>query len=118
MSYWRFLFGEGWREVEAAERRWQLVAVVGLAGFALWLVTGLMGCATQPVAVDPVVIERPVPVPCAAPAVPEPAWPVDSVQLTGHPETDLVLVERAKESEIELRRAYELKLKAALDGCR
>lgn len=77
------------------------------------------GCAaTGPqVVTDLQVIERPVPVPCEIRWPQKPAPYVAQVQLTGRPATDLVLIWRAAEAEIEARRAYEAQLEAALLAC-
>lgn len=78
----------------------------------------LTGCETATtVATDVKVVEKPVPVRCAIdwPAVPRPH--VALVQLTGEVQKDLVLIERAKEAELEERIAYEAKLEAAVKAC-
>lgn len=109
------VFGPGWQQVEASEKRWYMV---GLVCLVILGVVALAGCADQPVAVDPVVVEIPVPVPCEAPAVTEPVWALDTVQLSGDRKADLVLIWRAAEAELEQRRAYVLVLKAAVEACR
>jgi hypothetical protein len=42
---------------------------------------------------------------------------VANVQLTGNPNVDAVLIERAKEAELEERIAYEALLEAAASAC-
>lgn len=89
-----------------------------LLALALVLLAG--GCSfTRPtmVATDVKVVEKPVPVRCRIdwPVRPQPH--VANVQLTGEPKVDAVLIERAKEAELEERIAYELKLEAAARGC-
>lgn len=66
----------------------------------------LAGCTTTKV----VEVKVPVPVPCVTEKVEEPVYPVA---------TGSTLFERVKVllAEIEMRKAYELKLKAAVAGC-
>jgi hypothetical protein len=79
----------------------------------------LGGCATgaHTVATDVKVIEKPVPVPCKFEWPQKPVPHVELVQLTGDIRQDLVLIERAKEAELEERIAYEIKFEAAAQAC-
>jgi hypothetical protein len=79
----------------------------------------LTGCSVgaQTVATDVQVVEKPVPVACRIDWPPAPRAHVALVQLTGDPKKDLVLIERAKEAELEERIAYEGKLEAAARAC-
>jgi hypothetical protein len=80
----------------------------------------LAGCTAtgKPVVVaDVQVVEKIVPVPCRFQMPAQPTPHVALVQLTGEPLDDLVRIWRAAESELEARRAYELQLEAAVQGC-
>lgn len=78
----------------------------------------LAGCtAATTVATDVRVVEKPVPVRCAIDWPAAPVAHVAVVQLTGDAMKDLVLIERAKEAELEARIAYEGKLEAAARAC-
>lgn len=67
----------------------------------------LAACSTTTKTVE---VKVPVPVPCVVENVEEPVYPVATGQ---------TLFERVKVllAEIEMRKAYELKLKAAVAGC-
>jgi hypothetical protein len=110
-------WGEGFeKKVEAAGRAFAWFSVFGVICLIVLLVLALQGCATPPTDVQTVpvpVVER-----CKADRVERPTWAVDGVQLTANPKLDLVLIERAKEAELEQRIAYESKLEAAVDKCR
>lgn len=83
------------------------------------LAAALAGCATTAttVATDVQVVEKPVPVPCTFEWPKAPTAHVRDVQLTGDLKKDLVLIERAKEAELDERRAYELQFEAAAKAC-
>jgi hypothetical protein len=110
-------WGEGFeRRVEKAGRAFAWFTRFGVVCLVVLLILALQGCATRPTDVQMVpvpVLER-----CKAERVERPTWAVDSVQLTANPRLDLVLIERAKEAELEQRIAYESKLEAAVDKCR
>lgn len=74
----------------------------------------LAGCAsTQQVIEKPVEVQVPVPVPCKAPLIPEPAWPLAAVPAAA---SDFAFF-RAALAEVELRKGYEARLRAALAAC-
>lgn len=79
----------------------------------------LAGCETNPtkVVTDVQVVEKPVPVHCKIAWPTQPTSHVSLVQLTGDSLKDLVMIERAKEAELEERIAYEAKLEAAAQAC-
>lgn len=74
----------------------------------------LFGCTCTPVikTVD-VKVEVPVTVPCKVPEIPEPVWTADSLKQSD----DLVTKTKMLLVEIENRRSYEIKLKAAIKTC-
>lgn len=74
----------------------------------------LSGCAGKPV-ISTQVIDRLVAVPCqvAMPGECKDAYSVDKVSANDYPLT----INRALRAEIEERRACEVKLKAAIQGC-
>jgi hypothetical protein len=86
---------------------------------ALLAAVTLTGCTTGPhtVATEVVTVEKIVPVPCKIQWPAKPVPHVANLQLTGRILTDLVLIWRAAEAELEERRAYELKLEAAMKEC-
>ena len=74
----------------------------------------LSGCASAPQVIEkPVEVKVPMPVPCRAPDVPVPAWP-----LAGVPDaaSDFDFYKAAL-AEIKLREGYEARLGAALGAC-
>jgi hypothetical protein len=75
----------------------------------------LAGCAAAPQVVEkPVEVKVPVSVPCNAPEIPEPDWPLAQV-------TDSVSdfeFYRAALAELAMRAGYEVRLKAAVAACR
>jgi hypothetical protein len=74
----------------------------------------LAGCASAPQIIEkPVEVKVPVPVPCKAPDVPVPAWPLAAVT----PSASDFDFYKAALAEIELRKGYEARLLAALSGC-
>ncbi len=79
------------------------------------ILLSLSGCASAstPVA-RPVVVEVPVSMPCSVPVVDHPVWPLDDLraQSTIYDQVRLAL------AEIELREAYEIKLRAVIESCR
>lgn len=78
----------------------------------------LAGCAAATtVATDVRTIEKVVPVPCSIEWPEKPKAHVATVQLTGSPLADLLLIWRAAEAELEERIAYEKKLEAAARAC-
>jgi|SRR5690349_6119128 hypothetical protein len=82
---------------------------------ALVFATLLTGCAGKPV-IQTQVIEKPVAVPCLVDSPPEckSAYAVDRVSIKDDPLT----INRALRAEIEERSACEVKLLAALRGCK
>lgn len=82
---------------------------------ALMLCLVLAGCAAAPQVIDkPVEVRVPVPVPCKAPEIPEPDWPLAKVTETA---SDFDFF-RAALAELALRAGYEVRLKAAVEACR
>jgi len=74
----------------------------------------LAGCANAPQVIEkPVEVKVPVPVPCKAPDVPVPAWPLAAVPSSAS-DFDFYKVALA---EVELRKGYEARLRAALAAC-
>ena len=74
----------------------------------------LAGCASAPQVIEkPVEVKVPVPVPCKAPDVPVPAWPLDAIKAA---DTDFTFYQAAL-AEIALRKGYEARLRAALVIC-
>lgn len=86
-----------------------------LAHLALVLTTLLAGCAGKPV-IQTQVIEKPVAVPCLVdtPLECKSAYAVDRVSI----KDDTLTINRALRAEIEERWACEVKLLAALKGCK
>jgi hypothetical protein len=86
---------------------------------AVFALAGLAGCVTTAtkVATDVQEVDKPVPIVCTIEWPTAPRAYVELVQLTGDKLKDLVLIERAKEAELEERIAYELKLEAAARKC-
>lgn len=79
------------------------------------MLLSLSGCASSSVPVArPMLVEVPVAVPCSAPVVDHPIWPLGDLpsQSTIYDQARLAL------AEIELREAYETKLRAAIESCR
>jgi hypothetical protein len=74
----------------------------------------LSACAAPEPVFKPVSVEVPVAVPCKAPAVPKPASALRQAVLTA-PLFDKV---KAALVEIDVRKAYEARLEAALAACR
>jgi len=74
----------------------------------------LAGCSSDPVIYRPVRVEVPIPVVCQAESIDPPRWPVQSLPAaaSGFEILRALLVEN------ELRKSYEIRLKAALDSCR
>lgn len=74
----------------------------------------LAGCAAVPQVVEkPVEVRVPVPVPCKAPDIPEPDWPLAKIPDAA---SDFEFY-RAALSELALRAGYEVRLKAAVAAC-
>ena len=71
----------------------------------------LSGCSTLPPVYRPVEVPMPVAVPCHAPAVTAPAAPAVPAS------ADLAAKVRAALIELDLRKAYEARLQAALATC-
>ncbi|MEX8193530.1 hypothetical protein [Comamonas guangdongensis] len=61
----------------------------------------------------PIEVKVPVPVPCKAPDIPEPDWPLAKVSDTA---SDFVWFQ-ATLAELALRAGYEIRLKAAVAAC-
>jgi hypothetical protein len=83
-----------------------------LTGLAL-----MTGCATTPtetVIPEPIQVKVPYPVPCKIAPVEKPSpWPMDTVST----KDNLLLKTQKALSEIELRRAYEIRLETAVKSC-
>jgi len=74
----------------------------------------LAGCAAAPQVVEkPVEVKVPVAVPCKAPEIPEPDWPLAKVPATA---SDFEWFMAAL-AELALRAGYEVRLKAAIAAC-
>lgn len=74
----------------------------------------LAGCAAAPQIVErPVEVKVPVSVPCRAPVIAEPDWPLAKVPSTA---SDFEFF-RAALAELALRAGYEVRLKAAVAVC-
>lgn len=74
----------------------------------------LAGCASAPEVIEkPVEVKVPVPVPCKAPDIPVPAWPLAIVA----PSASDFDFFKAALAEVELRKGYEARLRAALYAC-
>jgi hypothetical protein len=87
---------------------------------ALAALAAAAGCASpgpHTVATDVQMLERPVPVYCRIQWPDRPTAHVELVQLTGRPLEDLLRIWRAAEAELEERRAYGLRLEAAVAAC-
>lgn len=81
---------------------------------AAFLCLLLAGCASAPQVIErSVEVKVPVPVPCKAPVVPEPAWPLAAMSVSA---SDFDFFKAAL-AEIELRKGYEARLHAALAAC-
>ncbi|HBO79561.1 hypothetical protein [Cupriavidus sp. UBA2534] len=81
---------------------------------ALILCLLLAGCAAAPQVVEkPVEVRVPVAVPCKAPGIPEPDWPLAKVPETA---SDFEWF-KASLAELALRAGYEARLKAAVAAC-
>jgi hypothetical protein len=117
MSLTARVLGTGFPQLEAWERRilGLLGHLFGAACLVVLIVLALPGCASAPVDVQPVQV--PLVEKCEAPAVLKPTWALDTVQLTGNRDLDMVLIYRAMEAEIEQRIGYELALEAAVRIC-
>lgn len=75
----------------------------------------LAGCASAPQFIEkPVEVKVPVPVPCKAPEISVPAWPLAAVTASA---SDFEFYKAAL-AELELRKGYEKRLLAALGACR
>jgi len=73
----------------------------------------LAGCAAPQVIEKPVEVRVPVSVPCKAPQIPDPDWPLAKVPDTA---SDFEWF-RAALAELALRAGYEVRLKAAIAAC-
>ncbi|MEO6146538.1 MAG: hypothetical protein ABIT70_05690 [Sulfuriferula sp.] len=73
----------------------------------------LAACATETQLAPPIEVKVPVAVPCHAPAVPKPAWPMDILP------DGASLYDQVKNliAEIEARMAYEIQLESAVQVC-
>lgn len=74
----------------------------------------LAACASEALLLQPPIEVRvPVSVPCKAPLVPLPSWPLDTLA------ADAGIYDQVKTliAEIEARVAYEIKLEAAVRAC-
>jgi hypothetical protein len=74
----------------------------------------LSACAETRTLYKPVAVEVPVAVPCEAPKIERPAFPVASLS----PQSPLFDQVKALVAENELRQGYEAELEAAVGGCR
>lgn len=74
----------------------------------------LAGCASASQVIEkPVEVKVPAPVPCKAPDIPVPPWPLSAVPASA---SDFEFYKAAL-AEIELRAGYEVRLKAAVAAC-
>ena len=73
----------------------------------------IAACTTERVLQKPIEVKVAVPVPCRTPIVPVPVWPLDQIKQ----DVDIFTLVKTMISEIELRQAYEQKLKAASKAC-
>ncbi|MDF3837167.1 hypothetical protein P3W85_30050 [Cupriavidus basilensis] len=81
-------------------------------GIAVSLVVA--GCASPPQVITQTrTVEVPVAVPCKVEPVPRPAWALDQVD----PGADVFTKGRAALMEVEQRKGYESRLKAAIAAC-
>ncbi|QOT75038.1 hypothetical protein [Cupriavidus basilensis] len=81
---------------------------------ALMVCLVLAGCAATPQMIEkPVEVRVPVAVPCKAPEIPEPDWPLAKVPATA---SDFEFF-RAALAELALRAGHEIRLKAAVAAC-
>lgn len=71
----------------------------------------LVGCTCNPT--KPIEAQVAVPVNCKIPTIPKPTMPLDSAK----PSDDLLTKTKLSLAEIELRKAYELKLETAIKAC-
>jgi|GEM_PF-5004245 len=72
----------------------------------------LTSCAT-PHCHEPAIIKIPVSTPCHSQAITEPAWNISKLQ----PDAPLTEKLKAALSDLYLSKAYNIQLKAQLDGC-
>jgi hypothetical protein len=88
--------------------------IVKLAGMAM--LVALAGCAAPApqVVTRTVTVEVPVGVPCRAPQIERPVWPLDVLPTDAN---DYEFA-RAALTEIEMRNAYEARLEGAVAGCK
>lgn len=84
--------------------------LISLALIVLLLL--LTGCTSQPI-YKPVEVKVPVAVPCAAKLPAAPAWPTLAVA----PVATMTERTKALAAENELRKGYEVRLRAAIAGC-
>ena len=77
------------------------------AALIILLCLPICGCATRMVTIK---VPTPVPVPCLAPEVREPQYPIGG--------KDIYEKVRTLLAELELRKGYEVELQAALAACR
>lgn len=81
---------------------------------AVFLCLLLTGCASVPQVIEkPVEVKVPVQVPCKAPDIPVPAWPLAAVP----PSASDFDFFKAALAEVELRKGYETRLRASLAAC-
>lgn len=89
-----------------------LIDAVAIAIFIFTLIS-IAGCDLMPKKTDVATSKVPVGVPCKTKPVPEPVWPMDSVD----PKADPFTLAKSAIAEIERRREYEASLKAANAAC-
>lgn len=94
----------------------RVLQALGLVILFFALAALMHGCGYMPSIgkTELVKVEVPVPVPCRAPLVQEPFWPMTAVK----PDADVHTLAKNALAEIERRREYEVQLRAALDACR
>jgi hypothetical protein len=73
----------------------------------------LAACASDPPVYKPVEVKVPVAVPCKAPQIEVPAWPLQKLD----PAASLFEKVKAALVEIELRKGYEAQLSVAANAC-
>ena len=81
-------------------------------GICVLLLAALASCAQQPI-YQPVDVSVPMTVPCAAPTITQPNWPLRSVA----PQALLTDKVKMALAELELRKAYEAELESAVKAC-
>ena len=90
-----------------------MMRVLNCRMLSILLVVLLSGCAKETV-YQPVDVALPVAVPCKVPEIKQPEWPLQRLA----PEASLFRKTQAALAELDLRKAYEAQMEAAVSGCR